>query len=309
MGEIVKYQNNMNRLKFKGFTQTDMNLFMGICSQMKEKNTKKIVLSFSQIKDLVRYDEKKKGVDEFISDLKRMNEHLMSVNCEIITDSEISMFILFPTFKINLSNETLTVAVNEEFTWLLNEMRNYTAFELEEFINLNGKYAKILYRLLKQWKTQGQYIFHNLEEFRELMDIPITYSNKLMIQKCVNVAVEEIGKLDKSFQDFKCEPIYARKRGKPLDKLMFTWKPEKAVQTQENQLKGQETFTDVQSFDEYMKGYQGEDKPSPVAIKIAQDIEKGRKKATPKKNSFNDFQQRSYDYDELEKMLLTTNPN
>lgn len=39
------------------------------------------------------------------------------------------------------------------FGYLLNYLNaNFTSFELLEFQNISGKYAKTLYRLLKQWK-------------------------------------------------------------------------------------------------------------------------------------------------------------
>ena len=307
--ELVKYQNDMNKLSFKNFNNMDMNIFMALCTQVKEQGTKEIKLSFSQIKELAHY-EKKSSIEEFKTVLKRMNRKLMSVNCEVITAEEDTMFVLFPTFTIKTKEELLVIAVNEKFIWLLNEMKSYTIFELTEFVNLNSKYAKHLYRILKQWRTTGKYVFHNLDEFRELMDIPVKYSNKSMVRDCVNVAVEEIQKLNNSFKDFQCEPIYAKKRGKPLEGLEFTWTAEevpKATAQAELELKGQEKFTDVQSFDEYLKAYKGADKPSSVALKIAKDIEKGNKKksGTAKKNAFNSFEnQNNYDFDTLEEELL-----
>lgn len=283
MNEIVKYQNDMNKLNFKGFTQTDMNMFMALVAQMKEKDVQEVKMSFSDIKSLIRYDEKKKGKEDFITDLEQMNRHLMSVNCKIITGSKRIMFVLFPTFKIDDAEETLTVAVNSEFKWLLNEMKNYTTFELTEFIDLKSKYAKNLYRLLKQWRANGQYIFNDLEQFRTLMDVPKAYTNRQLMQDCVSVAVEEISGLNGSFKDFKCEPIYARKRGKPLDKLMFTWQAEKS-----EQIEGQMSLDG--DFPQYAPS-----EPKP--------------KSRRKKNldQYNSYPQREYtteQLDELERKLL-----
>ena len=56
------------------------------------------------------------------------------------------MFNLFSRFTIDKDQQTLTVRVNPEFTWLLNEftdkLKGYTVFELKEFIELQSKYAK-----------------------------------------------------------------------------------------------------------------------------------------------------------------------
>ena len=313
--ELVKYQNDMNKLSFKNFNSMDINIFMALCSQVKEKGTQEIVLTFEDIRKLSNYARKDSPKD-FSKELDSMNDKLLEIKCKVAIGSKSGRFVLFPSFWTDWEQETLTISVNKDFVWLLNEMKNYTIFELAEFVELKSKYSKHLYRILKQWRTTGKYIFHDLQEFRELMDVPVKYTNRQLMQDCVSVAVEEIQKLDKSFENFKCEPVYASKRGKPLDKLVFTWKPEnvpinefKPLKSELEGVEGQESFSDCQTFDEYMKSYTGEDKPSPVALKIARDIEKGNKKkqAEPKQNKFINFQQREYDIDELERLFLTTN--
>lgn len=225
MSEIVKYQNDMNKLKFKNFTQTDMNLFMALCSEMKENNVKEVVFPFFKIKNLVKFEDKKKGNVDFVNALKQMNYKLMSVNCEIITESKIIMFVLFPTFKIDIENETLTIAVNSEFIWLLNEMKNYTTFELIEFISLNSKYTKNLYRLLKQFRTTGRLIITDIKEFRELLDAPTAYTLKDFKRFVLDIAVKELQEKE-AFKDLICEPQHARKRGAPVVGYTFTFSPE-----------------------------------------------------------------------------------
>ncbi len=84
------------------------------------------------------------------------------------------------------------------------------------------------------------------------------------MEKVIKPAVNEIKKLDKSFEDFKCEPLYSNKRGKPLSGYKFTWKPE---------------------------------------IRHSKEVKKSPKKSK-KQNSFNNFTQREYDFDDLEKKLL-----
>lgn len=319
MNELVKYNNDMNKIHFTGFSKTHMDLFLAICSKVKGCGNDTIFITSKELKAITHFE--KGGKHDFFKELHSMVMKLHSINGSIIDISQgkgnrtFETFRLFDKFKYSEKTGLLEVRIEESFMWLLNEFETYTIFELAEFVELNSKYSKHLYRILKQWRTTGKYIFHDLNEFRELMDVPPKYTNRQLMQDCVSVAVEEIKKLDKSFKNFKCKPEYAQKRGKPLDKLMFTWTPE-VVPTQHKeekqspeQLQGQESFSDCQSFDEYMKHYQGDDKPSPVAIKIARDIEKGNKKkqAEPKKNKFINFEQRTYDEDELEALLLTTN--
>ena len=106
-----------------------------------------------------------------------------------------------------------------EFT---DKIKGYTIFELQEFVGLQSKYVKTFYRLLKQWRSTEQYIFNNIDDFREKMDVPKTYSNMHLMTKIIEPTVKELKKLDKSFINFKCEPLYAKKRGKSLVGYKFT---------------------------------------------------------------------------------------
>ncbi len=68
--------------------------------------------------------------------------------------------MLFRKFRINYHDtqkaqvKSMEIQVNMPyFGYLLNYLNaNFTSFELLEFQNISGKYAKTLYRLLKQWK-------------------------------------------------------------------------------------------------------------------------------------------------------------
>lgn len=304
MNEIVKYNNKMNQISFTGFTKTHMDLLMAICSKVKLHGTNIVTIKTQELKDITHFE--KGGNRDFFEELDAMTEQLQKINGKIVDRTpgqrKFIKFVLFPTFEYDENGEWLTIAVNERFAWLLNEFESYTTFELAEFIGLKSKYAKNLYRIMKQWRNKGTYTFHDLEQFRELMDVPKTYTNRQLMQDCVNVAVDEISKLDKSFQNFKCTPNYARKRGKPLEKLLFTWDTLPHPQTAD-----QTGFSDQQTFEEYIKDYQGEDKPTPLDIKIAKDIQKNRhnkESKQAKKNAFNNFEQREYDNESLEKLLF-----
>ncbi len=48
MNEIVKYHNYMNSLKFTGFTVTDFNFLLTLCSCMKDKGTDEVTFSFGE---------------------------------------------------------------------------------------------------------------------------------------------------------------------------------------------------------------------------------------------------------------------
>ncbi|MEE3423814.1 MAG: replication initiation protein [Succinimonas sp.] len=225
MNEIVKYSNFMNELRFGKFTPMDYNFLMALCSRMRDRGAEEETFSFAYIKQIAKAD-KNWTEREFVAALARMNRKLMAVTCEIETETEILQFVLFPTFRINKQEKTLTVAVNERFRFVLNELsQNFTRFELEEFAGLDSKYSKTLYRLLKQYRTTGSY-HAEISELRALLGCPESYTNHKLYLSILKPAVEELGK--EAFPDLTCVPVYAQKKGRPVIAYQFVFHAEKA---------------------------------------------------------------------------------
>ncbi len=105
------------------------------------------------------------------------------------------------------------------------------------------------------------------------MDCPERYNNKQFMQNIINPAVKS---LQDYFKELNCEPKYARKRGKPVIRYIFTFIPEnRAIEADQSQNK----------------------------------MKKSDQNQQPKQNSFANFHQREYDYDSLEKELLNGQNN
>lgn len=245
MNEVVKYDNYMNGLKFTGFTTTDFDFLMLLCSKMRDKNVTELTIPFEDLRQKTGYT--RTSIQKFRTDLERMNEKLMRVTCKLKTETRTLMFVLFPTFDINLENQTLTVCVNEKFKFILNELvKNFTRFELKDFIGLQSKYSKTLYRLLKQFKTTG--IFEiKLDDFRKKMDCPVSYNNKQFMQNIINPSLKE---LQDYFQDLQCTVQYAHKRGQPVEGYIFTFTPEQISKPEPKEIQVEE----IEPFPEPRKG-------------------------------------------------------
>lgn len=222
MNEIVKYDNYLNALHFGTFSKQDYNFFMALCARAKEVGGKEVTLTFDYIKELSAY-KRDRGADEFISELKRMNRKLTKITCELENEKEVLMFVLFNTFRIDKENETLTVTVNEPFRFILNGIvSDFTRFELAEFVSLDSRYSTTLYRKLKQFRTTGYYTV-GVNELRELLGCPTSYSNKRVMGDIIKPAVEELKKI---WPTLSAETLYEKKRGRPVKGYTFTFKRE-----------------------------------------------------------------------------------
>lgn len=173
--EVVRYNNDLNNKTYlKNFNALELNFFMAICSKLKKQGTNEVIFSFNELKKKIEYDTSH-NTDNFINKLRSMNRKILNSICEIETKDYIDQFVLFPTFRISKKTGTLTVRINQDYAYLLNDFSNFTEFGLANFIKLSSKYVKLLYKELMQFKSTGK-LFLTIEDFRKKMDIPDSYS-------------------------------------------------------------------------------------------------------------------------------------
>lgn len=150
--KIVTYHNLMNQIIFKNFQKRDYDFFMALCSQLRDQDTNKIILTFREIKELSNYNLSTKN-ERFISELKRMNE---------------------------------------KFKFLFNDLnREFTELDLKIFTTLKSRYSKALYRKLKQFRFTGFYIV-KINELRQVLDVPKSFSPNKIITRAINPAIDEL---------------------------------------------------------------------------------------------------------------------
>lgn len=278
--DIVQYSNDFNTLRLTGFKAIDLDLLMLICSKVKNHETELLEIPFSEMKGPVGMANR--GDKFFWENLSDMAVRLRKLSGSFKTETQFREFDLFTDFFASLEDvvndpvygdvkaKTLLVSVNPRYAFLLNELsREFTAFELSEFVRLESKYSKNLYRLLKQYRRSGTYKV-NAEKFRELMDCPKSYPNKEFMRIAVNVAIKELSR--GYFENLKVKPVRGKGRGNPIVSYEFTFKKSENVPGQLS-----------------MNDYDGP---------TLKDDKK------PKRNKFNNFKQREYDYEQLEKDLL-----
>ena len=254
MNEVVKYNNQMNELSFKGFTEKDLDVFMAICSRMRDLGETKQVFDYDYLMDLINFD-RSQNIKVFHQSLQKMNRNLTIALREGVEKDT----VLFPEFVRDLNKRTLTVRVDKDCLNLLNNLgKNFTRFELAEYVKLDGRYAKLLYQHLKQYRKSGWWQV-SIEELRKELAIPQSIPARNITNKIIDPSIEVI-KTSTGFKDLEVEVLRSNRRGRPVVGYEFRWEKQRNL----NQYHREVT----------------------------------------KKNSFNNFKQNTYDFDELEKQLL-----
>ena len=198
-----------------------MNLFFSIASRVREKGTDEITFSFHDLKKLSGYTERG---EQFIKDLSSTYDKLLNINAWNDDGNTLTKFVAFTKYSIIRDKQRVIISVNPEFKGLFNQLKNWTRFNLEEFTNLDSTYSKTMFRLLKQYRTQGWAEFSK-ETFFDLLDIPKSYWNSPSnIDKFILKPIKE--ELTPLFKGLTIRKKYGKGRGKPVIGYRFTWKAE-----------------------------------------------------------------------------------
>ncbi|MBK5041599.1 replication initiation protein [Bifidobacterium longum subsp. longum] len=216
--EIVKFSNQFNNVALRKFDATHLDVLMAIAARVKERGTEEVTFSFEELRGLMRL-RKNLTNGQLADKIVQTNARLLALNY-MFTDDEggIVQFALFTEFRTLPSAGTLTVAVNQRFAFLLNDLTSqFTRFELAEFAGLKSRYAKEFYRRAKQYRSSGIWKVGR-EEFCRLLDAPksaITQTRYLN-QKVIQPILDECGPILR----LKIERQYTRRR---LSGFVFTF--------------------------------------------------------------------------------------
>ena len=198
--------------------------------------------------------------------LHEMGEKMSKIGFKFISEknnqSRMAFFTIFPTFEVkaeknekfidNMDKYTLTslkVRVNRDFLYLFNELiGKYTKYELSEFIDIGGKYAKRLYMTLKQYRQTGVCATYknNWDDFCAMLNIPKDYRMCDIDARVLKPAIAELTKprtlLDQEriiFRGLKYEKIRASGRGSTgrgqggkVIGIVFSFEPEPEVKVE-----------------------------------------------------------------------------
>lgn len=237
--EVVVYGNELNQIALTGFSSAELDLFMLMCNKMKDKGTELLKFHFSDLKSIL--GTTKQTNKDFYDQINAISKKMRTLGGTHEDEDSFDAFVLFPTFHGtlketdhqtlgHLEKNTLTVRVNKDCVHLLNEIsKNFTKFELQEFISLESKFSKNLYRILKQWRTKGEYDStlgtKDLDEFKALIGGE-NYVTREFKRACIDVAVAEL-KSKGYFEDLEVEVVRGAGRGRPVRGYLFKFRKQR----------------------------------------------------------------------------------
>lgn len=203
------YHNNTNKVNLGKLSEREANLLFAIFQRLKDQGNTLIRFEPQDLKRMIMVKSNLTN-RQLLQILKNLLDNIGGANFWIIREhvengeiyEDHTSYMLFKQFDIRIHKPTQTIEyleiqLNDSYQYLLNNLGmggQYTSFKLLEFQRVRGKYAKTLYRLLKQYKSTG-ILSVEWSQFRELLDIPKDYKMENIDQKVLTPALKELNKI------------------------------------------------------------------------------------------------------------------
>ncbi|MDU9795280.1 replication initiation protein [Helicobacter pylori] len=222
------YHNNTNKVNLGKLSEREANLLFAIFQRLKDQGNTLIRFEPQDLKRMlgikISYDNLTRTARSMWNKIKTADfwevrdiivngrecvsekNYMLFQVCEIVSDKETREFLY------------MDIQLNTGYNYLLNNLGmggQYTSFKLLEFQRVRGKYAKTLYRLLKQYKSTG-ILSVEWTQFRELLDIPKNYKMENIDQKVLTPSIKELNKI------YPFEHLSYKKERKSHDKRKVT---------------------------------------------------------------------------------------
>ncbi|WP_370865937.1 replication initiation protein [Helicobacter pylori] len=224
------YHNNANKVNLGKLSERESNLLFAIFQKLKDQGNTLIRFEPQDLKRMIMVKSNLTN-RQLLQILKNLLDNISGANFWIIREhvengevyEDHTSYMLFKQFEIRIHKPTQTieyleVQLNDSYQYLLNNLGmggQYTSFNLLEFQRVRGKYAKTLYRLLKQYKSTG-ILSVEWSQFRELLDIPKDYDMRSIDNFVLKIALKELRKI------YPFEHLSYKKERKSHDKRKVT---------------------------------------------------------------------------------------
>ena len=207
--DIVKYNNDLNKLNMSNLKEKELELFYAICCELKDRGTDEITIDITDF------------IKEYI---KSVHKKFAEMKYTFETEKEIETIIFFKKFKTNIEDNTMIISVNKEYSYILNNIvQYYTQFSFKEYQSLKSKYSKILMPRLAQWQGTKKVEFEK-EELFDILGVSENYRVKTsnFNDKILKPIKKELPKI---FYNLKVKPIKKSTENSKneIKSYLFSW--------------------------------------------------------------------------------------
>ncbi len=239
--QLVKVINDFIDLPLTGFTANEMNLLTTFLYKCKDQGANEVKLTFSEVRSIANFTSRNNKL--LAAEITSTNARLQKLSFAIQTDPGVlKQLVLFPTFTVNTNSNELTLKVNEDFMYILNDLEEgYTKYDATVHNSLRSRFSKIAYRMFRKFSQTGIWVV-KADRFNELFGVSDKYRQSDIDTRILDPILSELSPyfdgltLTKTFK--------TGGRGRPVvSGYEFRWNPQKriAAASDEQRIKPEET--------------------------------------------------------------------
>lgn len=233
MKEIVKYNNDFNLTSLNHLNQTEMDIFITICSQFTKQKIARIKVEYSDLKQATGLTDKKYTDDRFRQFMIATQAKMVKTDFSLRTDKGLVQRPLFREFLTpNDEPNVVYVELDDLFLNYLYDIPakiSFTQFELMNFLQLKSKYSKTLLRYLLQNYQEIWTI--DFKEFKELIGFKASYNSGIIVKRLPKIIDEINSTAIISNLKYELHRNY-KKRGEPIESITFTYQISNQIKNQ-----------------------------------------------------------------------------
>lgn len=228
--DLVKYHNDINKLKMGNLDEKELELFFALCVELKDIGEDEVKINIREFKR--KYNIANKNNIRFEKYMETVLNKFLDARIIIKTKNKLDIGNFFTRFTLDFNVNTLFVQINKSYLYLLNNLvEMYTQFNFEDYQNLKSKYAKRLMPKLSQWNGTKK-IEYKKDELYEILGATESYKTDISSfnKRILKPATTELRKI---FYNLKIKPI--KNRNKSINSYLFTWsdKPKEIKEAEE----------------------------------------------------------------------------
>lgn len=228
--DLVKYHNDINKLKMGNLDEKELELFFALCVELKDIGEDEVKINIREFKR--KYNIANKNNIRFEKYMETVLNKFLDARIIIKTKNKLDIGNFFTRFTLDFNVNTLFVQINKSYLYLLNNLvEMYTQFNFEDYQNLKSKYAKRLMPKLSQWNGTKK-IEYKKDELYEILGATESYKTDISSfnKRILKPATTELRKI---FYNLKIKPI--KNINKSINSYLFTWsdKPKEIIEAEE----------------------------------------------------------------------------
>ena len=240
--KTIKIHNDFYKLNIGSWNALEQNIFFGILANC--HNQSEFVFTLADLNSFIVGH--RLTANEMLKQVLSLEKRIFKLDCTLIKSVNTNLhqrqkLNLFSSFEIRYNGKKddfdngklkeLKIKINPDLAYLVKDIRkNYTEYDLQEFLSIKGKYTRTLYQNLKKFRSTG--IFRvKWDNFLDLMGIPNTYQSGDIDKQILKPSIKA---LTGTFQNIMYTKIKQKGRGRggKVVAIEFVFKPQTNINSQ-----------------------------------------------------------------------------